>query len=387
MIRTAPTSVRMLQAISLIASITVLLWSLGLPVFNSAEAARVTSVKDTLTDSDISAATDHEIQYVIPSGSAGVEAGETIVVSFPAGFSFGSVGVADIDLEVNGSDVTLAGSPSGATWGVGIAGQDLTFTSGSGTIGANATVTIKIGTNADGGTNQMSNPGTANSYDIDITSGDGANNDSGTAVVAILDNVTVTASVDTVFEFTVSGFATTGIDINGTTTTATSSATEIPFGTLGQNEVVTVGQQLNVLTNANYGFVVTVEQDGDLSSATGAVIDGFADGAYTNTPSDWVSPSAVVGSPATYGHWGITSSDDHDDGNGDFQSCAAALTGGCWVAASTTPREIFSHNSVADNTTDNIGSTTVAYQVEVSALQEAADDYSTTLTYIATPTF
>ncbi|MCA9359397.1 hypothetical protein KC926_04320, partial [Candidatus Kaiserbacteria bacterium] len=87
------------------------------------------------------------------------------------------------------------------------------------------------------------------------------------------------------------------------------------------------------------------------------------------------------------GHWGLTSSDDHDDGGGTFQSCAAALTGGCWVAASTTPREIFSHNSVADNTTDNIGSTTVAYQVEVSALQEAADDYSTTLTYIATPTF
>ncbi|MEZ4200068.1 MAG: hypothetical protein R3B69_00460 [Candidatus Paceibacterota bacterium] len=143
MFRTGTTSVRMLQAVSLTLSLAVLVWSLGLSPVSLAQAASLTDVKNTLTDSDISAASDHAIQFVIPSGSAGVEAGETIVVTFPAGFTMGSVGVADIDLEVDGVDETLAGSPSGATWGVGVAGQDITFTSGSATIGANATVTVK----------------------------------------------------------------------------------------------------------------------------------------------------------------------------------------------------------------------------------------------------
>jgi hypothetical protein len=31
--------------------------------------------------------------------------------------------------------------------------------------------------------------------------------------------------------------------------------------------------------------------------------------------------------------------------------------------------------------------TEVGYKIEITPLQEAADDYTTTLTYIATPTF
>jgi hypothetical protein len=34
-----------------------------------------------------------------------------------------------------------------------------------------------------------------------------------------------------------------------------------------------------------------------------------------------------------------------------------------------------------------VGSTTVAYKVEITSLQEAAKDYTATLTYIATPVF
>ena len=387
MFRAETTSVRMLQAVSVVASLAVLLWSLGLPSLSLAEAASLTSVSNTLSDSDLGVVSNHQIQFTIPSGSPGVASGETIVVTFPNGFnlSTSSVAFGDIDLEINGTDETLvAAAPTASQWSAAISGQDLTFTSG----GANATategevITIKIGTNADGGTTQVPNHAGAGAYEFNITAGSA---DTGATRVVILNDVVVTAAVDTVFNFTVGGFSATGIAINGTTTTATSSATSIPFGTLTAGTVGTAAQLLNVSTNAAGGFVVTVEQSGDLMSATGADINGFANGAYTNTPTAWSAPSATVGSPDTYGHWGLTSSDDLN--SNEFFFCAASSTFGCWVAASTTPRQVFHNSGVADGSTEDVGSTTVGYQIEISALQEAADDYSTELTYIATPTF
>jgi hypothetical protein len=45
------------------------------------------------------------------------------------------------------------------------------------------------------------------------------------------------------------------------------------------------------------------------------------------------------------------------------------------------------HTGPSDGFTAGQGATRVGYQIEISALQEAGDDYSTTLRYIATPTF
>ncbi|MEZ4200069.1 MAG: hypothetical protein R3B69_00465 [Candidatus Paceibacterota bacterium] len=142
--------------------------------------------------------------------------------------------------------------------------------------------------------------------------------------------------------------------------------------------MVTAAQLLNVSTNASQGFVVTIEQDQNLLSSTGADIDGFANGAYTNTPAAWSSPSATIGNEDTYGHWGITSSDDLNGGE---------FSADLWVAASTTHGKSSKNDGPADGVTDSVGSTTVGFQIEVSSLQEAGDDYSTTLTYIAAPTF
>ncbi|MCA9366631.1 hypothetical protein KC722_03570, partial [Candidatus Kaiserbacteria bacterium] len=181
------------------------------------------------------------------------------------------------------------------------------------------------------------------SYEIDITSGTGANGDAGHTRVAILDNVDVTAQVDTTFDFVVSGVNTIGASVNGTSTSATSSATEIPFGTLSAGVVETIAQRLNVTTNAIGGFVVTVEQDQNLLSSTGADIDGFIDGAYTNTPAAWQAPGNNISDEDTWGHWGLTS-EDSDLNTDEFGS-------DLWVAASTTPREIFSHDGPSDGTT------------------------------------
>src|SRR5690606_27107150 len=108
----------------------------------------------------------------------------------------------------------------------------------------------------------------------------------------IIDNVVVTAAVSTTFEFTVSSIDA-AETVNGEATTVASTATTIPFGTLAAGTPVTIGQRLNVSTNAAEGFVVTVEQDGNLLSSNGADIDGFIDGTYTDTPTAWVPPAGI----------------------------------------------------------------------------------------------
>jgi hypothetical protein len=141
----------------------------------------------------------------------------------------------------------------------------------------------------------------------------------------------------------------------------------------------TLGQALTVTTNARNGFVVTVQQNQNLLSSTGADIDGFKDGAYNNTPTAWTAPTNSITDENSWGHWGLTS-EDADLNSDEFGSAL-------FVAASTTARQVFSHTGPADGTTVDKGATKVAYQIQITPLQEAGNDYSTVLTYIATPTF
>lgn len=373
--------VTMQRGIATLLAIALVFWAVGAHMFTSAEASNLTYVKDTLSDSDTGSASNHTIQFLSPTG---VGSNATITVTFPLGFniSTSSVAVADVDFEINGVDETLTASAPGAgEWQMTIVGQDLRLLSGSAeSLGVNASATIKIGTNADGpGVNRVTNPTNINSYEFSITAGA---SDSGQTRVAIVDNVLVTANVDTTLTFTVSGVAN-GATVNSspTTTATTTTSTALPFGTVAAGVSKTLAQDLTVATNAIHGYVVTVEQDANLLSSTGADIDGFIDGAYTNTPTAWIAPTNNIALENTWGHWGLTTQDTSLLGAGiDF-------TSNTWVSASTTPRAIMAHNGPADGTTAHIGATRVGYQIQISALQEAGDDYNTTLTYIATPTF
>jgi hypothetical protein len=166
--------------------------------------------------------------------------------------------------------------------------------------------------------------------------------------------------------------------VNGTTTTGSTSPTSINYGKLVAGIAERLSQRLNVTTNARSGFVVTVQESGPLQSSNGADIDSFSNGTNVNTPAVWSAPTNNVSLENTWGHWGVTSSDDLN---------TSEFSGTKFVAASTTARQVFSHTGPADGTTANIGSTTVGYEIQITPLQEAADDYSTILTYIATPTF
>lgn len=373
--------VTMQRGIATLLAIALVLWVMGINMFMKAEASNLTYIKDTLSDSATSTVSNHTIQFLSPTG---VAAGQTVVITFPNGFniSTSSVAFGDVDLAINGIDATLAAAAAAGVWGVAVSGQNLTFTSNDTTIAPNATVTIEIGTNATfgaTGANRVTNPTNVGSYEFSVTAGSA---DSGQFRVAIVQDVHVTANVDTTLTFTVTG-TTTGAIVNGspTTTSTTTSSIALPFGTLAPGVSKTLGQDLTVATNARNGYVVTVEQSQNLLSSTGADIDSFIDGAYTNTPTAWTHPTNNVSSESTWGHWGLTTNDTSLLGNGtDFTSDQ-------WVAASTSPRAIMAHDGPADGTTLGVGRATIGYQAEITALQEAGDDYNTTLTYIATPTF
>lgn len=369
----------MQRGIATLLAIALALWAVGVHMFTVAEAANLLYLKNTLSDSDTGSLSNHEIQFVTPSN---VNNNESITVTFPSQFTgTSSVTVGDVDLEIDGIDETLvAGAPGATEWGFTWSGDTMTLLAGaSESIATSATVTIKIGSNADGGTVRLVNPSGIQSYEFTVTAGP---DDMGNTRVAIVDNVLVTANVNTSLTFTVNG-TTTGAIVNGSanpTATNTTSNT-LPFETLQNAAPKTLGQDLTVATNARNGYVVTVEQDTNLQSATGADIDGFIDGAYTDTPTAWQSPGNNVLNENTWGHWGLTSNDSTLLGAGtDFGVDQ-------WVSVSTTPRAIMAHSSASDGTTLGIGRATIGYQAEITALQEAADDYSTTLTYIATPTF
>lgn len=376
MIHTEKT-VRTLQAVAMSVGLAILLWSTGLPtLFRLAEATSITSASDTLSNSTPAQTSNHAIAFETLRGMA---AGETFTVTFAAAFDTTNVTLADIDLSVNSVDQTLGGSNGAAQWGVSGTGTDtLTFTAPSvGTIASSSDIVVKIGSNATGGTIRIVNPGTG-SYTIDIA---GTMQDSGQVRVAIVDQVVVSASVDTSLTFSVSG-VNSGVGVNGTTTDKASTPTTIPFGTLPTGETRTLAHDLAVTTNATVGYTVTVQQTGALQSSTGATIDGFIDGTNIVTPSPWQAPDADVANDLTFGHWGLTSSDTAIDAR-----AANQFGSNEWVSGSTTPIAVMGHDGPSDGTTLGYGAARVGYQVEISALQEAGDDYTTTLRYIVTPTF
>ena len=114
-------------------------------VFDTAQAAPLTTVSDTFDNPNVSQGSDHTIVFTTPSG---VSAGETILVQFSTAFDISSITVNDVDVMASTTDLDLASTPSGAVWGVSIATNTIQILSGTGTISAGETITIEIGTNA-----------------------------------------------------------------------------------------------------------------------------------------------------------------------------------------------------------------------------------------------
>ena len=371
-----------LSKITAITLIATVLWLTGAPSFlNSAKAAALTNVSDTLTDSDLSVNSGHTVNFTIQNALNDVGGADKIFVDLdPTGNSFqiNYLGVADF---VGETGVTVVSSCTGAASEFQLATTTESFTltiCANDTVATSTAISLPIATSS-----SITNPGVAQSYIVHVETQDQGTTllDYADTRIAIIDDVVVTASVDTSFTFTIAGLPS-GTDVNGVTTSTTTSATAIGFGTLdpSANASTTAGQRLTVATNARNGFTVTIREDQNLTSSTGADIDVFKDGGGNSAPTAWTYPANTLDSENTYGHFGITS-EDADLNSNEF---GTALFVGNFA---TTSRAVFSHNGPSDGTTADKGTTDIGFRIAITPLQEAGTDYTNTLTYVATPTF
>ncbi len=372
-----------LKAVAMSVGLAVFLWSTGLPtLFHFAEAASITSASDTLTNSGPSQSSVHTIGFTTPNG---MSVGQIFTVEFPAGFSLAGLNIGDISMTVGGSATTTGATAGVGTWGVATGTSFISFETPTDAPGVVASSTALVLTIGSGAGTMITNPSATTSYAIDIGKDTATTTmqDSGQIRIAIIDEVTVTAAIDTSLTFSVSGVGL-GATVNSspTTTVASTTNTTLPFGKLTANSSDTLAHDLTVTTNSANGYSVTVALSGTLQSSTGAEIDSFVDGLDTVIPQSWVSPSAAIANAKSYGHWGVTSDDT------DAQRSDPEFGADQWVGlATSTPTIVMGHTGPSDGTTAGIGAARIGYQIEISALQEAGDDYNTTLRYIVTPTF
>ena len=352
--------------------VSLLAWSVGLNYILTAHASSLTSVSDTLSDSRPGLGAVHTIDY---TNATGTTATQTISYTFdPTTSLFGGIGSVTLaDVTSTAMAIVSPCSAGGNKVSLTTSTTALTFTVCSGAAVSAGTVDLKVLNS------RITNPTSTGSYIIRIAAG--AN--SADTRVAIVNGVNVTAAVATTFTFQVAGLATSTTLGNNATTTNAATSSSLPFGTIAPNAHAELGQQLNVTTNAANGFVVTVHEDQDMTSQTGNTIHLFKDGSAVSTPTSWVAPGDILNSPQTYGHIGVTS-DDQDLASAEFGTSTPLYAG---AFQSTTTLAIFSATGTADGTTQNIGAAKVAYRIEISPLQPAANDYTNNLIYVATPTF
>ena len=269
------------------------------------QAAALTAVSDTMSRMKDTTLSDHTIKFTTSAGRSAI--GDTITITFPTGFTIGSVAFGDIDLS-NGAttgyetEQTLAAAAGLGVWGASFTGQVLTLThptDATGHIAATNKVVVEIGDNATGGAgnNQITNQTVAqNNTDSTIEIAGNNSFDTGSFAVEIVanDQVTVSASVDPSITFSLSANAT-------------------DFGVLAPAVVdtATTNITLTIGTNAANGYKIYANDAGNgtnpglARTVPSAAIIGSADSSY-NTTYD------LDGAGAGYGIYTVDTETDAD---------------------------------------------------------------------------
>lgn len=161
-----------------------------------------------------------------------------------------------------------------------------------------------------------------------------------------------------------------GTTIAGVTTTVTSMATTMGFGTLtvGDGSPNIAAQRVTVTTNATGGYTTTVRQDQDLTSAASDTIDPV---------------SGTNASPATF-PTGFT------DGRFGYHTTDSSLctgTGSRFSANDTYARlETSPYEAACSTGAVTNEQTDIVYKLVIGTLQEAGN-YQNVVTYITTATY
>lgn len=258
-------------------------------------------------------------------------------------------------------------------------------------------ITIAIGA-----TNGTSNPispatgtahteGTADTYGVLIKNfAASANPNSATPIdkdsgkLAHIEAVRVTATVDPTISFAITGIASGQTRCN-VSTSVTTTATSVPFGTMALNTFKNLSQQLTVSTNAAGGYVVTASENDQLGKDGGTtpfIIDSIGNGGAMSesASAEWTTTTingfgfSIQNVDATTVPFQYTTS----SGNCTGTFCARQFAD---LQASETIQTVMSSNAVAD-----AQDIYICYRLGVGATQ-AAGDYENQIIYTATGTF
>jgi hypothetical protein len=332
-------------------------------------SAALSTLSDVMTRIAKSPTTSsHDILFTL-GGSTTLDAGETVIVDFhedEADFTVDGAAtvVADLDITVGGAEKTIVdvdGSCVGHSGANDMVAQVndstgvLTITAcGSFTSsGAGAIINVEYGTAATGGTNRVTNPGTADSYIIDIT----AATDTGKLAAVIVDNeqVSLTGSVDPSITFS--------LDANASAFGALSVSS---INTCTPNITLTIG------TNAQNGYTITVQDSGNTTNpgfynSSASYLIGSANAAFDDNDLLEIGQEGY-GIQASSAGSTIAARYDQSGNN----------VGGLEITA--TPLASYATKMTANHTI------TIVHKAAIATFTSAGN-YADTLTYIATGNF
>lgn len=327
-----------------------------------ANAASLSNMTDIVGNNTINAVTSHTIQFVATNGLAasgnftllfdtgftGISVLNTWtngdVSIFTAAFSAGSCG--SFTLQTEASAIT------GVAWSHSASLQTLTILGPSAVVAANTCIKISLN-----GTDKITNPGSVGSYEIAIASSAG---DSGALAVPILGSggnlSTVTATVDPVITFALTGTPCSLANMNATTITGCA-------------------------------LVSTVSTNG-LNGYTASVLDGTSDHTLRRTGSvDTIAVAtgvAVNAALATTAAFGVTTSQTFA-GQGINQSASTCPT---VTGTSVTITGLNASNKTYASATGPVSGHVANVCVRAKpAATTPAGAYTTTLTFTAVGNF
>lgn len=338
---------------------------------HTAIAAALLNISDTLSTVTTSTPANHTIVFRTPTGAA--DTTDTITITFPAGFNMNTIAFDDVDLAWSAgaqanctapsysNSATIAAVAASGTWGAALSGQVLTLTAPSAafatTIATNACVQIEIGTQATTGTagnTQIINPGSANSYLVDVA---GLFGDAGSVIVNIItdDSVDIAATVAQSLTFSISD---TTIGFGALNTASARYATGDANGSSSE----TGAHDLVVGTNATNGYSLTASGN-TLTAGGGATVTAIG---AANTASSVGTEQFGMRFTATGGIGTV--------------SAPYAAAGFAFDTAAF-PDQIATATGVSTNTTYS-----ARYLANIAASTDAGA-YAATVTYVVTANF
>ncbi len=332
-------------------------------------AAALSSLSDTQSSIKVNTLSDHTIQFVTPSG---VIAGGDISITFPVGWTLGTINATSTDFATSTSSSCSGfadafiknGIASGITWGVSTTSQSITITSGTAVIPANRCVQIRFGTNAifqASGTAQITNPTPATSSILMIA---GTFGDTGSITTNIIadDTVAVTATVAQAFTFTIST-STIFFGTLGSGAAKFASSTN-PLGDTSE----TIAHNLQVSTNAPSGYTITIK---------GQTLTSLQNASNTINA---IGSSPASSTPPGTEQFGIRATESGGTGAVIDPTYVAGTSYGFDATATTSA--VFATGSGATNTSTY----SLRYVANIAALTEAGT-YVANVIYVATANF